>query len=283
MSDELTNEQQIEVSITKVVDFYGDQIPAAQGADGEVYVPIRPLFDFLGLNRVGQVQRIKRDPVLSKRTRTLRIDTGGGLQNLMCLPLDLLPGWLFGISQSRVGTDLQDKLNRYREECFRVLWNAFKSDILPAAPLPTNLTIAEQTLAQAEAVYHLAQQQVELERRHNVMADYMRGFVRDTKSKLGEHDQRISALEMRLDPASAITEEQAADLAIAVKTLAYELEERGKVGTYQSGYARVYSEMYRRYEIKTYKNLRRDRYDVAMNWLRQWYDEVTKEGKPTED
>lgn len=123
---------------------------------------------------------------------------------------------------------------------------------------------------------HLAEQQVMMEARfagvegrQGTLENFMRGFIQDTRG-------RLSALELRLDPTAVITEEQAAALAIAVKTLAYELEERGKVGTYQSGYARVYSELYRRYEVKTYKNLRRERYDAAMAWLREWYDEVTK-------
>ncbi len=283
MGDEPAGEQQVKVSITKVVDFYGDQISAAQGADGEIYVPLNPLTAFLGLERRGQMQRIGRDPVLSRRTRSLTIDTGGGPQKQVCLPLDLLPGWLFGISQARVGSELQDKLNRYREECFRVLWSAFRDEIMPAnQPLATGLTSAQQTLEMIRVMEHLAEQQVEMESRvvqvegrQGTLESYMRGFIQDTRS-------RLTALELRLDPTAVITEEQSAQLVIAVKTIAYELEERGKVGTYQSGYARVYSELYRRYDVKTYKNLRRDRYDAAMVWLRQWYDEVIGTDKGSE-
>ncbi len=71
MIDEQASGQQIEVSITKVVDFYGDPITAAQGADGDEYVPINPLTNFLGLERWGQMQRINRDPVLAKHIRIL--------------------------------------------------------------------------------------------------------------------------------------------------------------------------------------------------------------------
>jgi P22_AR N-terminal domain len=279
MSDETTDEPQVEVSITKVVDFYGDQIPAAQGADGEVYVPINPLTAFLGLNRVGQIQRIKRDPVLSKRLRTIKIDTGGGTQSQICVPLDLLPGWLFGITTGKMGAELQEKLNRYRAEAFKVLWDAFKGDILPYTPATTQtgLTTAEQNVEIAAALYRMAQQQLDLERRvvnvegkQDAMGNYMRGFIQDTRS-------RLTSLEMRLDPASVITEQQAADLAIAVKTLAHELEEQGNVGSYVNGYQKVYSEMYRRYNIKSYKNLPRNRYEAVLAWLREWYDEVKKE------
>lgn len=86
MDDEPKADSVVEVQDTKQVDFYGDSITAAQGIDGEVYVPINPLTAVLGLNRRGQQQRIERDPVLSKRMRTLRIDTGGGPQRFVCLP-----------------------------------------------------------------------------------------------------------------------------------------------------------------------------------------------------
>ncbi len=273
MSDEPTIEQQVEVSITKVVDFYGDQIPAAQGTDNEIYVPLRPVATFLGLNISGQQQRIQRDPVLSKRVRRLRIDSGGGPQNQMCLPLDLLPGWLFGVSQARVAPDLQDKLNRYREECFKVLWNAFKGDILPAAPAPTDLTPAEQALAQAEAVAAIARQQVELERRQQSMAGYMRPFVQQTSRRLADHEQRLVSLELRLDPAANITDEQASELAMTVKNVAY------RMGSADPDYARVWGAVYRRYRISGYKNLKRKDYDAALEWLSGWYDEIDKKGQ----
>lgn len=104
-----------------------------------------------------------------------------------------------------------------------MLWNAFKSDILPTVPQPSDLTPAQQMLQQAEAIYKLAQQQVELEQRYNTMADYMRGFARDTRQQFGQHEQRLNALELRLDPASTITEEQAAAITLAVENLAYAL------------------------------------------------------------
>jgi P22_AR N-terminal domain/ORF6C domain len=280
MSDETTDEPMVEVRETKVVNFYGDQIPAAQGADDEIYVPIRPLTDFLGLERRGQMQRINRDPVLSKRLRTLRIDTGGGPQKQVCLPLDLLPGWLFGVTTGRMSPGMAEKLNRYREEAFRVLWDAFKGDVLPAVPLPTDLTPAQQMLEQARAIYHLAEQQVELEQRYNKMADYMRGFVRDTKGELkehgqqlGQHDERLSALELRLDPAANITEEEATQLKLAVANVARAM------GNEKSDYGQTYGELYRRFGITTYHNLPRKRFEEATTWLAGRFAEIEKKGQ----
>lgn len=223
MSDETGNETLIESQTTKTVDFYGDHITAIQGVDEEIYIPLRPLTDFLGLDRTAQQRRIQRDPVLSKRLRTVRMDTSGGPQRILCLPLDLLPGWLFGITTGKMSSEMAEKLNRYREECFRVLWNAFKSDILPYSPAAEDMGLskAEETLELINAMQQMAQQQVDLERRYNTMAGYMRGFVKTTNA-------RLTAIEMRLDPENEVTTDQQAEIMIAVKNLAHVLEQGGR-------------------------------------------------------
>lgn len=53
----------------KTVTFYEDEIMAVvvdEGGERVVYIPLRPICDYLGLNWSGQRQRINRDPVLSK-------------------------------------------------------------------------------------------------------------------------------------------------------------------------------------------------------------------------
>jgi hypothetical protein len=45
-----------------------------------------------------------------------------------------------------------------------------------------------------------------------------------------------------------------------------------------NGYPRVYSELYRRFSITSYKSLPRRRLQEALDWLRAWYQEVESEG-----
>ncbi len=270
MSDEVGSEHEVKAQTTKTVDFYGDRITVAQGVDEEIYVPLRPLTDFLGLDRTAQQRRVQRDPVLSKRLRTVRMDTGGGPQRVLCLPLDLLPGWLFGITTGKMASEMAEKLNRYREEGFKVLWNAFKGDILPYVPAleDAGLSKAEETLELINAIQQMAQQQVDLERRYNTMAGYMRGFVKTTNA-------RLTAIEMRLDPENEVTVEQQAEIMIAVKNLAHALEQCGIA----NGYQQVYSELYRRFNVNSYKKLPRSRYEEVMNWLDKRRDEIIKGDK----
>ncbi len=274
-------EQAIIPAVEKTVEFYGDNIPAAQ-VDDDVYVPIRPLATFLGVDARGQQQRASRDPVLRDGMREVLMTGADGRQRgLLCLRLDMLPGWLFGITTAKLDADLQDKLNRYRAEAFRVLWNAFKNDIMPAVQQPADVTPAELILAQAQAIARLAQQQVDFERglaeaqsKHQTMADYMRGFVKDTKQGLHDHDQRISALELRVasEPTAepTISEQQAAEIALAVKNVGILLT--GVKGS--NSYGQVYGELYRRYGVGAYRELKLKDYEAARKWLKDWHEEL---------
>jgi len=101
--------------------------------ESTIYVPIRPTCDYLSLDWSAQFRRIQRDEILAKVVKCVAITATpqeGGFQELLCLPLDLLPGWLFGVTTSRVKAEVKDKITRYRRECFRVLWEAFRPAIL---------------------------------------------------------------------------------------------------------------------------------------------------------
>ncbi len=86
------------------VDFYDDRITAVRMKTGHVYVPIRPICGYLGIDWSGQRQRILRDPVLSDEMRIVVITPTnlGGDPERLALPLKFIPGWLFGINSSRV-------------------------------------------------------------------------------------------------------------------------------------------------------------------------------------
>src|SRR3712207_9263886 len=92
-----------------------------------------------------------------------------GNPELVALPLDMLPGWLFGISAARVREELRDKIIRYQRDCFRVLWDTFRHEIVPPAPatvpVPVERSGAEIAYEMATAIQHLARQQMEMEQR----------------------------------------------------------------------------------------------------------------------
>ncbi len=263
------------------VDFQGDGIPVAQADDGGLYVALRPITDHLGLAFGSQRLRVLRDRILAPRTRTILMTAADGRRrDLLCIPLDLLPGYLFGITTGRVRPELVDKLDRYRADCFRVLWEVFKGDAGTvvderAVGMGTEMDSAPSgaalALEIATAVQHLARQQLDMEQRladvagtQTVMADYVRGFIIET-------NHRLTALERVTATDATITEGQAAEISLAVKAIGQALQAAGN----REGYPQVYAALYRRYRISAYKSLPARSFEEAMEWLHQWYLDAT--------
>ena len=286
----------------KTIVFYDDELTAVrveQGGASTVYVPVRRLVDNLGLTWPSQRNRINRDTVLSEGARGVFImntpGRGGGTQEMICLPIDLVPGWLFGIQTSRVKEGIRPKLERYRRECFRVLWDAFKPEILPVvdpeyAQTTAETTPAERALATIEALHTLAKQQVELERwlgHHDTRLNLVEDTVAAAHDRLdraatvvGDQARRLQRIELTLAGGAVVTDAQAAAISEAVKALAFELgkKEADKGNPYQ----RVYSELYRKFRVPSYKALPLESFPAVMQWLTEWWQELTEEAPPFE-
>ncbi len=261
----------------RTVDFYGDALVAVLvrvHEQPEIYVPLRPICDYLGLNWSGQLQRLRRDEVLREALQFVCIthtNPAGGDPNVVCLPLEYLPGWLFGISTSRVRPELQAKITQYRRECFRVLWRAFQANAVAAlearespAPASTSLMhIRDMGLAIAQ----MADQQLALEQRVSTTEDRLDRAAQVFKA----FDQRLSTVEEQLHPAAYISDAQAAEIASQVKALAQRLTEHDPSKNHYQG---VFAEIYRRFGVSTYKHVRREQYAAVLAFLDEWRNAV---------
>lgn len=261
--------------LQKTVLFYGDELIAVQTVDtGDIFVPLSRLCDNLGIERKRQAQRIRDHEVLSRGFAALTIETSGGAQEAQCLRLDLIPLWLAGVNANRVAPDVKAKLVQYQAEAASVLWAAFRHDILPATEMQVETRSrsgAEIALEIATAIQHLAQQQLEIERSLDGVHGRMDGMARFLRDFADSTDRRLSSLELQLNPQATITEEQAAELALAVKVVGQELSGTDRK---QNGYQLVYGELYRRYQVSSYKNLPRSKYEEVLAWLHQWHSEL---------
>jgi uncharacterized protein YqgV (UPF0045/DUF77 family) len=123
----------------------------------------------------------------------------------------------------------------------------------------------------ATAIQHLARQQMEMEQRLGGRMDSMARWATQV-------ERRISSLEVQINPEETITEAQANEIALAVKTVAAALEASGAI---KNGYQRVYAEVYRRERIGAYRNLPQGRYQAVLDWLHQWHQELTSESPAT--
>ena len=115
-----------------VVDFHGDQLLTVQ-IGGTPYVPMKPIITSFGLDWSRQARRMKHGGRYGHRYLTLQ--TNGGAQEMLCLPLRKVNGWLFSVNANRVRDDVRPKLIRYQEECFEVLYRYWNGDLGVSAGL----------------------------------------------------------------------------------------------------------------------------------------------------
>lgn len=125
------------VSIGEVtIPFYEDNLIVQLGEDGEIYVALRPIVQALGLSWGSQLNRIKRDAVLSKKMKVLSVfitntqgEVEGQNREVICLPKQYISGFLFGISAGRIRDPmLQAKVIQFQEEAHLFLDAAFTGD-----------------------------------------------------------------------------------------------------------------------------------------------------------
>lgn len=93
---------------------------------GQPYVGVRSIVENIGLDWKSQYSRIKRHAVLKSVVVMMTTTAADGKNyKVMCLPLSMLNGWLFGVEVNRVRPELRDRLLRYQFECFDVLYRHF--------------------------------------------------------------------------------------------------------------------------------------------------------------
>ena len=241
----------------KEVLFYNDAILAVRLPDDRVFIPLRPIVERLGLDWASQTRRINRDPVLSEEKGVVVTTTPGGPQEMLCLPLDYVSGFLFGINANRVKPALRESVIRYQRECYKVLAEAFHESRLTADPvldeLLKNDTDAVQAYQIARAVVKLARNQIFLEAQMDAHS-----------TQLAEHGQRLEEIESTLgDSGRSVTPDQASQISQAVKAVAIALGKQ----TGKNEFGAIYGELYRKFGITSYKLLSASRFEEAMRFL----------------
>ena len=104
------------------VDFHGSKIYGLRHT-GVVYIAVKPIVDAMGLSWGSQLNRLRRDPILSKGIFKMNIPLGaGGPQEYVCLQLNRVAGWLFTISSNQIkAPEVRAKVLLFQEECYDVL------------------------------------------------------------------------------------------------------------------------------------------------------------------
>lgn len=240
--------------------FYEDEVTAVlvhSDEGDQVLIPIRPLCDRLGIAWSAQRQRILRDPVLSEELVPVIVTITGTGQKVesLCLPLEFLNGWLFGVNASRVKEEVRARLIRYQRDCYRILAAAFQQ----TAVSPTLANLA-QIRGLALAIAQMAEEQMEHERR--ISATETR--LQQAAIIVGGIDRRLKEVESRVSPGQPITNEQAAEIKELVKAVA--MAQGGKPENFQA----IWGEMYRRFGVGSYKLIPQSKYADVLAFLNDW-------------
>ncbi|NHZ72705.1 MAG: hypothetical protein GWP17_06450 [Aquificales bacterium] len=138
------------------------------------------------------------------------------------------------------------------------LWEAFQEGRLTTDTLFEDLlaqeTDAVQAYKMAMAVMKLAQNQILLEAR--------------LTDRLDTHENRLEALESQLSaPEHVVTQTQPMQISQSVKAVAIELGKQ----TGRNEFGGVYGEMYRKFEITSYKALPSAKFEACLAWLTGWH------------
>lgn len=253
----------LQPSEQKTVLFYDDEITAVRMNDGRVLIPVRPLVERLGIDWNGQRRRIIRDAVLKDEVTSVDVTSTQGPEQkraMLCLPLDYVSGFLFGINADRVNPDVRDRLIRYQRECYKVLAEAFQDGRLTTDPdvdieaLLHQDSPAAQAYKMAMAVVRMARQQLIMEAR-----------LDEHGAQLGEHAERLDQLEAAVG-GKHVTEAQAMQISQAVKAVALAIGKKTK----RNEFGAVYGELYRKFSVSGYKQIPQRRFQEAMDFLNEW-------------
>lgn len=107
------------------ISFHGQTV-SVFSQNNQHYVAMKPIVENIGLDWVSQHKKIQRNEILNSTMVMMTIVAEDGKKReMLCLPLDYLNGWLFGVDAKRVKPEIRERLLTYQRECFRVLNNHF--------------------------------------------------------------------------------------------------------------------------------------------------------------
>lgn len=154
--------------------------------NGMHYVAMKPICENIGLSWEPQLLRIKRDNVLSSTMIVMIIVAEDGKKReMICLPIEYLNGWLFGIDINRCKPEIRDTLIKYKKECYQALhdyWFSGKAERKTTVDDRTglrnavNMLVSKKGLIYSDA-YNLVHQYMNVERIEDIPADKLQTAV----------------------------------------------------------------------------------------------------------
>lgn len=274
------------------VEFYGDALTSALAEDGDIYIPLAQMCACLQLNLSGQLQRIRRTEALIDGLRLITLlAQDRSRRPLICLRVDLVPGWLAGVTTAKIEDEaLRKKLVAYHRDLYKVAWAVFgplRAEVVPAgdvqaiarrmAEISNRMEAIDQAIASLNAMLHNVAAAVDTMKGVNVIVEGLKSELDALRTEMADlHTRsanafkitgdRLKRLELRLNPGAPLSEEQAARVKEAVTYVANALQERGR----PRAYAEVWAAFKQHFGLTEYRNLPQNRFAEALEWLNNW-------------
>lgn len=137
---------------TAIIPFNSAELVTAKDENGKIYVAMKPIVEAMGLEWARQNQKISEDERYVHMS--IPFQTAGGMQEMTCLPLDQLAGWLYSINPNKVKAEVKQTVISFQQETFNVI-NAYWM----------GETVSRQSsMSQMEVLAQIVNRMVEIER-----------------------------------------------------------------------------------------------------------------------
>lgn len=227
----MSDEQELVPVEQQTLTFNGKPIMVVRLPDGQAGVVIRFLCENLGLDALGQIQRIQRTEVIADDMVYAQIQTDGGLQRMATLVLRGLAYWLATIDTRRMGRDDPRRADilAYQRNAVDALYawastpraiaDAAPTNLVPAEPISQPVRPAQDAPLADWREYHLRmaavlEWQIDIERWRGSVESRLESLeaitdlIPDILERLGpetltiEHQRAVQALVKRLHDAT---------------------------------------------------------------------------------
>lgn len=118
------------MSKQKITILNGVEIFAEITENGQVFIPVKPICDAIGVAFEPQFSKLKEHEILSS-TITLRVMVAadGKQREMVCLPLEYVYGWIFTVNTKNVSEKSHDYVLQYQRECYDILYRHFAGSL----------------------------------------------------------------------------------------------------------------------------------------------------------
>lgn len=246
--------------------FAAAEIVAVRNADDSyIYASFPHLCRAQGLDVESQLASISQHLVLDAGLLNFDLVIGKRVLTTPCLRASLIALWLAGIPSKRLKPDKQARIEYFQLQAGDVLNRFFgpgPETVAPgSAPAIVPAGSPEPAYAEGLAIARLAWEEA---LKAQAKADEAAAKAAAVEAVQEVALQRLDRLEARLLPREVITEEQATYITDLVKQAAIGLSQKAGGGNF---FGTVYGQLYRLFNVTSYKQLTQAQYPKAVAWL----------------